>query len=223
LLVLTPSPYRWPDLNMALTGAEQECVDKLSSIVYPTAICDIKDYPPEHAFAPEALEQAGLGHVAFITTKDNRENPPEGRRCTVFMNLDPTQKDFSFADGAAGKQVLLDDLRKLGYDKVNILQTKVWKDYNAALPHAAGMKLQSQQGVNRTLYLGSYGPYSFETTAASEQFARETVREYCKNAPTMREQVMTGLSRAYNFFFTLPGTQVCEQEVKAAPPIEMGL
>ncbi len=196
-LVLTMSPYYWSDLNMELTETEQKCIQQLTCIPYSTAVVDIKDYPNKQLFIPEALDAKGFGHVGFISTKG------EGR-CVVYVNRDPADEKFSLDEKSPGRATMLKDLSKLGYNDVNILQTKDWPDYNAMIPWELGMKLEEQQGQSGTIYVGTYRPISFETVAAAENSSRQTIRRLFgvekSNIATMKENLVRG----YNFFFRLP-------------------
>ncbi len=206
LLVLTMSPKYWENLGMELTHLEKECIDKLEYVRYPVAICDIQGYPPTQLFVPEALESDGLGHIGFISTKDKTPREDGSRRVIVYMNLAPGQDDFSLNEDCKGRQVLLSDLKKLGYgnDQVRIIQTKDWKDYNPTLPYALGIELEKKQGESRTLYLGSYSPLSFETVAAAEKYARDTIKRVLTGEKKYFSNIVyENLNRAYTFFFKL--------------------
>lgn len=205
LIVFTMSPYYWGKLGMELSPLERSCVEQLKYVRYPVAICDIKGYPAKQSFVPEALENDGLGHIGFISTKDM--TPGAGcRRVVVYMNLAPDQLDFSLKEGCAGREVLINDLAKLGYAKcdITILHTKNWKDYNPTLPFALGMQLERNQGLNKTIYVGSYGPKSFETVAAAEESTRDTIRSLFDVKQKSEFDVgIERLNRAYNFFYKL--------------------
>ena len=200
-VVLTMSPYYWPDLNMQLTPTEQRCIRELKRVPYSTAVVDIEGYGGKQLFVPEALNAKGFGHIGFISTKG------EGR-CVVYINRDPTDDKFSLAEGAPGRQTMLDDLKKLGYDKVNILKTQDWPDYNATIPWELGMTLEKEQGKNGTLYVGSFRPTSFESVAAAEESARATILRFLHIEKSYYETMRKQTVRALQFFFKLPTMEI---------------
>ena len=196
-LVLSMSPYYWHTLNMPLTPIEKQCVSALKRTPYSTAIVDIEGYCGKQLFIPEALNAKGFGHVGFISTKG--EN-----RCVVYVNRDPSNDQFSLAEGSMGRKTMIEDLRKLGYEKVNILKTEDWPDYNATIPWELGMSLEKQQGKNYTLYVGTFRPTSFESVAAAEESSRTTIRHFLNLRAHPFHTTKEYLNRAYHFFFKLP-------------------
>lgn len=171
-LALTMSPYWWEGLPMELTPLEKRCAREVESVRYPVLICNIKNFPRKQVFKAHALKKEGLGHVGFIHTHDDRENPPEGRRCVVYVNLSKDDRSFSLDEGSAGRASVLEDLQKMGYPEVNIIATKVWEDYNPSLPKETSDLLEEAQGQNSTYYYGTYSKYSYETVADAEVYAR---------------------------------------------------
>lgn len=204
LLVLAIPPNHWQDFSIQLSDLEQECTQKVSYIRYPVAVCDIKGFPNQQVFVPSALKSHGLNHIGFISTIDNRDNPEEGRRVVIYMNIDPQDKTFSLQDGEKGRDIMLNDLEELGFkrEQVKIKKVKDWKDYSPTLPKDLENKLENMQGKNRTLYVGSYtGPYGFESVAACQSSAGIITDKFLGQQESTLTACYKNITRAYHFFF----------------------
>jgi hypothetical protein len=168
---------------MELTEAEENVTnpDHLHYYHYPVAICQIKDYPKRQYFEPSALEEEGFGHIAFITTDDNRDNPEEGRICTVYMNLRDEDKTFSLEEGSDGRCALEEDLAKLPFGEATIRYTKVWKDYYTTIMGEHGQALEQAQGELSTLHItpAQSNDIAFESVTGTMRNAKETIKNYC--------------------------------------------
>lgn len=204
-LVLAISPLHWSTLDMKLTETEQLCVDTLNYYRYPVAVCRLKGLPPNSIYIPSALEPEGLGHVAFLTTRDNRENPEDGRLCTVYINLPPGQNDFTLSPGSPERKMLEDDLLKLpGVTEVMIDDVKIWEDYFSSLDWGVRVALEKEQfsPTTHTMYAGSYTLGSFEDIACVTTRATEVINKHFGVAPSFLEETKQETSRIFHFFTT---------------------
>jgi hypothetical protein len=179
-LVLAISPLHWPELGMTLTPLEEQCVEpkNLDYYRYPVAICRIKGLARHNIFFPNALNEKDFKHVCFITTNDYRENPVDGRLCTVCLNLPLGPNHFSLAEKSPERLALLDDLYKLPeITDVDILDVKIWDDYFSSLPWGLRLALDKAQlhPDTNTLYVGSYILGGFEDVACVANGAHELV------------------------------------------------
>lgn len=201
LLVLALSPYFWQDLGMALTPEEQACVNSLTYYHYPVAICRIKGLAPQQSYILSAIDKEGFGHPAFLFTRDNRSNPPDGRLFTIYINLPEGKNDFNFDDPKT-RSSLIEDLHKLeGVTNVVIEDTHIWPDYNPAVPWKTGIDLQKKELIHtlNTLHVGTYLPGGFETVAGAEDYARKAVNRWFGIEETIFQAIVRNLRRAYNF------------------------
>lgn len=213
LLVTTMSPYYWPKIQQfELSAAERHCVEALRYYEYPIAICAIEGYPAEQIFVPPALKREGFGHVAFIFTADNREQPEGGRICQVFINLPQEARGYSLAEGSAGREAMFEDLRQLGYEHVRVLDFKVWHDYHPSIPRELSLALEHEEDVGkyRTLHVGTFKHDSFDYVSSAEVSARQRVQTYLRGRPSLLRAIEEApsiiyghLRRAYTFF-TMP-------------------
>lgn len=229
LLVTTMSPYYWPKIkNFDLSAREQACVDSLTYYEYPVAICKIKGYPTEQYFVPEALRGSGFGHVAFIFTADNRDEPEDGRICQIFINLPQEVRGYSLAEGSAGREAMLEDLRQLGYQDIEVLDHKVWRDYHPIIPREVSLSLEQEENERdlHTLHLGTFKHDSFDYVSSAEVSARQRIQTYFMGKPTLRDtligmpgEIYRHLKRTFTFFtmpMREPERQLPDQQVNEA-------
>lgn len=195
-LILATSPKNWPSMHLKPTPVEQQCIDGLESYLYPVAVCKIKGLPAHQYFVPQALETKGFGHLALITTRDNRNNPEDGRLCTIYVNLPPNTDSFSF-----NRDSLATDFAAIeGVTDVTVVERKIWTDYMSTLPWNLRLALHQEQAKTNTLYLGSYVLGGFEDVACVAKVATTAVQEAFSNQQHS-DSLCKNLSRA-SFFFT---------------------
>jgi hypothetical protein len=225
LLILATPPQAWNKLGMQLTDLEQSALNNLKFYRYPIAVCAIEGMPANQVFVPEALKVQGFGHVAFISTNDVRVNPEGGRIATVFMNLPSGFNDFSLDEGSVGRQTLLDDLHQLGYGKVTVINTKVWKDYNTTMPLSIGLELEANQGNLNTLYATTAMPSSFENVSNAIGYAEKLVARYFlekfPNQAVAREE--TSMVKNLYTFYSLPRVNPGPVFAKEKEAVKLGL
>lgn len=170
-LILALSPMHWGDIlgTDHLTDTEKKCIEHLTHYRYPMVVCRLKGAAPCHIFYPNRLEKENFGHVSFISTRDHRENPEEGRLCSAYINVLP--EEFLQIDGYH-KNIKLDQIREElrgipGVTEVEILEFKIWEDYFSSLPWEIRLALECEQYAEKTktIYLGSYTLGSFEDVA----------------------------------------------------------
>jgi hypothetical protein len=180
-LVLAISPLHWTKLGMKLSQAELSCVKNITYYQYPVAVVKLQGYPPRNYYEYQGLIESGLGHLALITTRDNRDNPPDGRLCTAYINL-PNKSEFVFTPDTI-KQLENDLLNIPGVTGVEILQTKVWQDYMSTLPWEKRLELDKNQmnDNTNTLYVGPYTLGGFEDVACVWEQADKAVSEFVLN------------------------------------------
>jgi protoporphyrinogen oxidase len=220
ILVTTMSPYYWPKINnFDLSARERACVDSLSYYEYPVAICKIKGYPTEQYFVPSALKGSGFGHVAFIFTADNRDAPEDGRICQIFINLPQEVRGYSLAEGSEGREAMLNDLRQLGYQDVEVLDHKVWRDYHPIIPRELSLALEQEEnnGQLNTVHIGTFKHDSFDYVSSAEVSARQRIQSFYFGKPTLMEslaeipnEVYRHLKRTFTFF-TMPMKEPAQQ------------
>jgi Flavin containing amine oxidoreductase len=173
-MVLATSPLNWQSLGMELTKVESECVEQLSYYRYPIAICKIKGLENKQYFFPKALEREGFGHVALITTRDNRVSPEEGRLCTIYVNQLPGENDFDFVKKWKSIE---DDLKSIdNVTQATLIEAKYWQDYMPTLPWELRLQLEKQQFSQdtNTIYLGAYTLGAFEDVLSTANKANNT-------------------------------------------------
>lgn len=170
-LILALSPIHWRNILGAenLTDIEKKCIEQLTYYRYPMVVCRLKGSPPGHIYYPQRLEKENFGHVAFISTRDRRENPEEGRLCSAYVNVLP--EEFLEID-EHHKNIKLEQIKEElkgfpGVTEVEILEFKIWEDYFSTLPWEVRLALECEQYAQntKTLYLGSYTLGSFEDVA----------------------------------------------------------
>lgn len=210
LLVLATPPQAWKNLKMDLTLQEFNGIQNLHYYRYPVAICAIEGLPKAQVFVPQALKKSGFGHVAFITTNDERDNPEGGRLATVFINLPQGNQHFSLDESSEGRRLLIEDLKNLGYRKVTVLNTKVWNDYNTTMPLDIGLALEKSQGKFCTLYLNTAMPFSFENVTGAMNYTKKTIMSYLNKKFNIHAEVEnSSFFNMHNLltFFQLPRVQ----------------
>lgn len=196
-LILATSPRNWPSLGMELTETETKCVNQLEYYRYPVAVYRIKGLPAHQYYFPQGLNESGFGHLALITTRDNRPEPEDGRLCTVYINLPPNHNTFAF-DHAALEQ----ELKAIeGVTEVTVIKEKIWEDYMSTLPWDVRLELDDAQQASNTIYLGSYVLGSFEDVACVANKATDTMSElYCKQPVFEEDATLNNIKRAFQFF-----------------------
>lgn len=215
-LVLAISPLQWTKLGMKLTAVEEECVNMLTYYRYPIAVCKVKGLAAENIYVPKALEKEGFGHLALMTTRDNRSLPSDGRLFTAYINLSQGQNEFSF-----DKENLQAEIKELSAapqeTSVEVLETKVWEDYLPALPWSQRLKLEKEQmrEDTNTLYVGAYPVGGFETIRnVADQATRAVNRHVLKNQDEGYLTYATReLGRAFRFFYSVPRVQPVDSVV----------
>lgn len=216
LLVLAASPYFWKDLGMTLTDEEKACVEQLTYYRYPVAICRIKGLGPQQEYVLSSLDKEGFGHPAFLFTRDNRNNPADGRLFTVYINLPQGNNDFNLEDEKT-RSTLIDDIKKLeGVTDVEIEDTHIWPDYNPAVPWKTGINLQKKElnHTLNTLHVGTYLPGGFETVAGAEEYARKAVNRWCGIRETLLQENIRHFRRGFKFF-RIPRCQPVDDTILA--------
>ncbi len=196
-LILANSPHNWQDLGLDITDTEQQCVDHLTYYRYPVAVCRIKGLPAKHHFFPEGLREAGFGHLALITTRDNRQNPEEGRLCTIYVNLPAGDNDFRL-----DHEAISEELKTIaGVTGVEFLEEKTWEDYMSTLPWDLRLKLDKEQTETNTLYLGSYALGAFEDVVSVANKACDAINEQYRPQQAFVEDLSwKNVKRAGQFF-----------------------
>lgn len=196
-LVLAMSPKNWSSLGMDLTSTEQECIDELEFYRYPVAVYKIKGLPPKQYYFPKALEASGFGHLALITSRDNREDPADGRLCTVYVNLPPNQNNFVF-----DHELLASELKSIeGVTDVEVIGEKIWEDYMSTLPWDLRLRLDKEQEAGNTMYLGSYVLGGFEDVCSVANKATDAMTEaYTQEHEYVEDFSMKNMKRAWQFF-----------------------
>lgn len=177
-LILAISPLQWSQLGMNLTKIEKQCLNNLTYYRYPVAICRLKGYPAQQKFFEDNLHPHNFGKLALITTHDKRINPPDGRLCTIYVNLKPGQIPYH-----SDNSILIKQLHALPQvHEATLLDQKIWEDHMCYLPSHLRSKLQEQQfaAATQTGYVNSC--LSFEdvvcvATQATELIAKQFPKE----------------------------------------------
>jgi hypothetical protein len=195
--ILATSPKNWGSMGMDLTEVEQKCIDQLEYYRYPVAVYRIKGLPPKQYFFPDALEEEEFGNLALITTRDNRQQPEEGRLCTVYVNLPPNQNNFQL-----DHKKIKNNLGSIqNISDVEVLEEKIWEDYMSTLPWNLRLALDNEQQFTNTLYLGSYALGAFEDVACVANKAADLISEqYAPHVYYEEEATRKNLQRAFKFF-----------------------
>jgi hypothetical protein len=197
VLVLANSPKNWTSLGLDLTDTERECIQQVEYYRYPVAVYRIKGLPAKQFYFPKAFEESGFGHLALITTRDNRDNPEDGRLCSVYVNLAPNENQYNFDHEALKKELAAIE----GVTQVEVVADKIWEDYLSALPWDLRLKLDKEQQASNTMYLGSYALGGFEDVACVAMKATDTINELFTPKPTFEEnKVSNNIKNAWNFF-----------------------
>jgi len=195
-LILATSPKSWPSLGMDMTDVEQQCVNNLEFYRYPVAVYKVKGLPAHQYYFPPALEAQGFGHLALITSRDNRDNPSDGRLCTVYVNLPPGENNFQFDHEAIERE--LHTIPEV--TEVTVVEEKIWEDYMSTLPWELRLALQREQGSTNTQYLGSHALGGFEDVACVANVATSAMNEAYTPTSEIKTSFSTKLGRL-NYFF----------------------
>ncbi|TAL58735.1 MAG: protoporphyrinogen oxidase, partial [Legionella sp.] len=194
-LVLATPPKSWPSLGLDMTEVERRCVANLDFYRYPVAVYKIKGLPQHQYYFPKGLEAEGFGHLALITTRDNRPNPPDGRLCTVYVNLPPGDNNFKF-DHAK----LIDELKTIaGVTDVEVIEEKIWEDYLPSLDWQTRLDLAKEEEDGSTYHLGAYALGGFEDVACVAEVATKTM-DTAFSAHLADNGFIRNLKRVYHFF-----------------------
>lgn len=187
-LLLAVSPKHWEKLigRENLTPEELACTDQLTYYRYPVVICKLKGLSPHYFYQPEILNKDKFGHVAFVSTSDKRENPPDGRLCSAYINQLPHHShESNLDDGGPEREQIIADLHRLpGVTGVEIIECKIWEDYFSSLPWQVRIDLEKQQYApsTKTIYAGSYALGSFEDVACVANRAVQVI-DHCFHHP----------------------------------------
>ncbi|MCL9682944.1 FAD-dependent oxidoreductase [Legionella maioricensis] len=197
VLVLATSPKNWPSLNLKLTDTEKKCVNQLEYYRYPVAVYRIKGLPPKQYYFPKALEESGFGHLALITSRDNRKEPEEGRLCTIYINLPSNNNNY-----VIDHELIQHELKSIGGVTGSVLvKDKVWEDYMSTLPWEVRLELDKEQQDSNTLYLGSYALGGFEDVVCVANKATDTINEFFSPNMSYEENgKLENIKRAWYFF-----------------------
>jgi hypothetical protein len=199
-LVLATSPKNWPSLGLDFTVTEQNCVQQLTYYRYPIAVYRIKGIAPKQYFFTNALGDNGVGHVALITSRDNRLEPEDGRLCTIYINLKPNQEEFHFDHEVLKKEIETIE----GVTEITVVEEKIWGDYMSTLPWRLRLELDHEQQQRNTFYLGSYTLGAFEDVACVAMKATDTINEYFTSTFTHDEDETAQSMRRSLYFFSSP-------------------
>ncbi|WP_298626176.1 FAD-dependent oxidoreductase [uncultured Legionella sp.] len=196
-LVLATSPKNWPSLGLDFTETETKCVNQLEYYRYPVAVYKIKGLPSQQYYFPQGLDESGFGHIALITTRDDRQDPEDGRLCTIYVNLPPNHNDFTFDHVA-----LEAELKAIqGVTEITVVKEKIWEDYMSTLPWDVRLELDRTQQESNTIYLGSYVLGGFEDVVCVANKAADTMNELYTPAPCYQEDLtLKNIKRAFQFF-----------------------
>ncbi len=203
MLVLAISPKHWESVlgKESLTPVEKECVDQLTYYRYPVVICRLKGLPLNNIYKPEALDKKQFGHVALVSTLDKRENPPEGRLCSAYINYLPHHThDQESKENTDRQEKILADLSALpGVTGVEIIEYKIWDDYFSTLPWKVRLDLEKQQGApsTKTIYVGSYTLGSFEDVACVANRATLVINNHFQIPGSPLKSFQKDLSRFF--------------------------
>lgn len=203
-LVLANSPINWPSLNMALTQTEISCVNNTDYYRYPVFICRIKGFKKNGLFIHSALQRNGFGHVALVSTKDHRDNPVNGRLCTVYINLPPKQIDVTIQE--QWENVLKDLSRIEGVKDVSHIKGIIWEDYMSTLPWSLRLKLDNEQYLEdtKTIYVGPYILGGFELVSSLSNVAVNLINELFDPQESLVEKFNTStIINVWRFLITL--------------------
>jgi hypothetical protein len=196
VLALAASPKNWPSLNLNLTKIEQKCIEQLECYRYPVAVYRIKGLPPKQYYFPKALEESGFGHLALITSRDNRKDPNDGRLCTIYVNLPPNNNDYTI-----DHELIRQELKSIeGVTDATLVKDKIWEDYMSTLPWDLRVELDKEQQNNNTFYLGSYVLGGFEDVACVANKATDTVNELFAHPSYEENFQLKNIRRAWYFF-----------------------
>lgn len=200
-LILANSPMNWPSLGMELTKIEKQCVDELTYYRYPVAVVKVQGLPAKQYFFPEALEERGFGHVALITTRDNRHQPADGRLCTIYVNQLPGDNDFDFKKQWPS---ILQDLEAIDeVTGVDLIEEKYWSDYLPTLSWDLRLLLNKEQAspLTNTLYLGAYTLGTFEDVLSNANNAHKIAETlYGNNYTPVENFSWQGVASASLFY-----------------------
>lgn len=220
-LVLAISPLHWPSLGMTLTKTEQNSVDNLSWYQYPVAVAKLHGFEANQYYEYRGLTPEGLGHLALITTRDNRVNPEDGRLCTVYINLQASNKkqptNFEFTPQKIA-QLKTELMLVPGVTGVDILETKVWQDYMSSLPWEDRLELDKAQMSNKTVYAGAYALGGFEDVACVWEQSHRATKKYLLQRQTKPSSMYKEIKRNIFFFTSTNETPYDEHQTLSNAP-----
>lgn len=205
-LVIATSPVQWSKFGMPLTETEAQCVKEVKYYEYPVAVVKLNGFPAHHYFEYKNLSKEGLGHLALITTRDNRINPFDGRLCTAYINLPENVKGFAFTADVV-KQLKTELLQVPGVTSVDLLETKVWEDYMPTLSWQKRLQLDKEQMSlkTNTLYVGASTLGGFEDVACVIEQSTQAVDRHILKKPASNDQTFyKNAQRVKQFFFRPP-------------------
>lgn len=195
-LILATSPKNWSSLGLDMTPVEKECVKELEYYRYPVAVYKIHGLPAHQYYFPAALEAKGFGHIALITSRDNRPNPVDGRLCTIYVNLPPGANDFTFDHQQMEKELKMIP----GVTGVTVIKDKIWEDYMSTLPMRLRLALAKEQSRSNTDSLGSFGLGGFEDVACVAELATNAMNNKYTLKPKDESSFSNNFGR-FLFFF----------------------
>lgn len=202
-LVLATSPETWPELGMALTPVEQECVDNLHLQPYPIALCKIKNIPYEYYFNESALSTRGFDHAALLTTRDGRHAPEDGRLCTLYFNTNENTDLSQFASPEAIKDLIVQDfgsqIPSLTSQDIEVKEIKIWPNYFRYVDLATRFRIADTQGEQHTYKVGSY--LTYEDVACAIDSTHSVVTQISQTTPS-RVSAFTQTLRNFLFFYS---------------------
>lgn len=193
-LVLATSPATWPSLNMKLTPTEQACVENVKFNPYSIASVCIKGLTNEQYFLPQAMDKEHFGHVALLTSRDNRTDPKEGRFYTVYVNNHPGE----VFDIQQNWESIVADLRAIGATDVSLVEAVTWPNYFSTLDWDLRLQLDREQS-KKTMYTGSYTLGSFELVSSVANAAVNMVNRLW-GGPRQLVENTSHFGTAWNFF-----------------------